>query len=152
MSVYLKIPRQLPGMLTYLLVLADQTGPTDPSSLLSNCLTDRHLYPTVADCFSLVDCPGTLPFLIFFQSCRKSCAQALCVGLAPEQTKESSEWHSPTPTETNATHHATSGCLSKAQEPSLFNYLPTAGGRINEFIPLPRVLVICEMQSALFRI
>ena len=38
-------------------------------------------------------------------------------------------------------------CLSKAEEPSLPYYLPIAGGRIIGFIPFPRVLVLCEMQS-----
>ena len=43
-------------------------------------------------------------------------------------------------------------CLTKVEEPSLSFYLPIAGGRIIGFIPFPRVLVLCEMQSALFRI
>ena len=34
-----------------------------------------------------------------------------------------------------------------AEEPSLSYYLPIAGGRIIRFIPFPRVLVLCEMQS-----
>ena len=38
-------------------------------------------------------------------------------------------------------------CLTKAEEPSLSYYLPIAGGRIFGFIPFPRVLVLCEMQS-----
>ena len=38
-------------------------------------------------------------------------------------------------------------CLTKAEEPSLSYYLPIAGGRIIGFIPFPRVLVLCEMQS-----
>ena len=38
-------------------------------------------------------------------------------------------------------------CLTKAEEPSLPYYLPIAGGRIIGFIPFPRVLVLCEMQS-----
>ena len=42
-------------------------------------------------------------------------------------------------------------CLTKAEEPSLPNYLPIAGGRIIGFIPFPRVLVLCEMQSVLSR-
>ena len=42
-------------------------------------------------------------------------------------------------------------CLTKAEEPSLPCYLPIAGGRIIGFIPLPRVLVLCEMQSVLSR-
>ena len=44
------------------------------------------------------------------------------------------------------------GCLSKAEEPRLPNYLPRAGGRIIGFIPFPRVLVQCEMQSTSSRI
>ena len=43
-------------------------------------------------------------------------------------------------------------CLTKAEEPSLSYYLPIAGGRIIGFIPFPKVLVLCEMQSASFRI
>ena len=43
-------------------------------------------------------------------------------------------------------------CLTKAEEPSLPYYLPIAGGRIIEFIPFPRVLVLWEMQSVSFRI
>ena len=39
-----------------------------------------------------------------------------------------------------------------AEEPSLPYYLPIAGGRIIEFIPFPRVLVQCEMQSVSSRI
>ena len=38
-------------------------------------------------------------------------------------------------------------CLTKAEEPSLSYYLPITGGRIIGFIPSPRVLVLCEMQS-----
>ena len=44
------------------------------------------------------------------------------------------------------------GCLTKAKEPSLLNYLPIAGGRIIGFIPFPRVLTLCEMQATSFRI
>ena len=43
-------------------------------------------------------------------------------------------------------------CLTNAVEPSLPYYLLIAGGRIIGFIPFPRVLVLCEMQSALSRI
>ena len=43
-------------------------------------------------------------------------------------------------------------CLTKAKESSLSYYLPIAGGRIIGFIPFPRVLVLCEMQSASSRI
>ena len=43
-------------------------------------------------------------------------------------------------------------CLTKAEEPSLSYYLPIAGGRIIGFIPFPRVLVLCEMQLASYRI
>ena len=43
-------------------------------------------------------------------------------------------------------------CLTKAKEPNLSYYLPIAGGRIIGFIPFPRVLVLCEMQSVSFRI
>ena len=43
-------------------------------------------------------------------------------------------------------------CLTKAEEASLSYYLPIAGGRIIGFIPFPRVLVLCEMQSVSSRI
>ena len=43
-------------------------------------------------------------------------------------------------------------CLTKAEEPSMSYYLPIAGGRIIEFIPFPRVLVLREMQSVSSRI
>ena len=43
-------------------------------------------------------------------------------------------------------------CLTKAEEPSLSYYLPIAGGIIIGFIPFPRVLVLCEMQSVSSRI
>ena len=43
-------------------------------------------------------------------------------------------------------------CLTKAEETSLPNYLLIAGGRIIGFIPFPRVLVQCEMQSVSSRI
>ena len=44
------------------------------------------------------------------------------------------------------------GYLTKTEEHSLSNYLPIAEGRIKGFIPFPRVLVLCEMQSASSRI
>ena len=43
-------------------------------------------------------------------------------------------------------------CLTKAEEPSLSYYLPIAGGRKIGFIPFPRLLVLCEMQSFSSRI
>ena len=43
-------------------------------------------------------------------------------------------------------------CLTKAEEPSLLYYLPIVGRRIIGFIPFPRVLVLCEMQSVSSRI
>ena len=42
--------------------------------------------------------------------------------------------------------------FTKAKELSLSYYLPIAGGRIIGFIPFLRVLVLCEMQIAWFRI
>ena len=47
---------------------------------------------------------------------------------------------------------SSTSCLTKAEEPSLPYYLPVAGGRIIGFIPFPRVLVLCEMQSVSSRI
>ena len=43
-------------------------------------------------------------------------------------------------------------CLTKAEESSLPYYLPIAGGIIIGFIPFPRILVLCEMQSVSSRI
>ena len=42
--------------------------------------------------------------------------------------------------------------FTRAEELSLPYYLPIAGRRIIGFIPFPRVLVLCEMQSVSFRI
>ena len=47
---------------------------------------------------------------------------------------------------------SSTSCLFKAEEPRLPYNLPIAGGRIFGFIPFPRVLVLCEMQSVLSRI
>ena len=47
---------------------------------------------------------------------------------------------------------SSTSCLTKAEEPTLPYYLPIAGGRIIGFIPFPRVLVLCEMQSVSSRI
>ena len=44
----------------------------------------------------------------------------------------------------------TSG-FTKAEELSLPYYLPVAGRSIIRFIPFPKVLVLCEMQSVSFR-
>ena len=43
-------------------------------------------------------------------------------------------------------------CLTKAEDHSLSYYLTIAGGSIIGFIPFPRVLVLCEMQSVSSRI
>ena len=43
-------------------------------------------------------------------------------------------------------------CHTNAEELSLSYYLPIAGGRIIGFIPSPRVLVQCEMQSVSSRV
>ena len=45
-----------------------------------------------------------------------------------------------------------SSCLIKAEETSLHYYLPIAGEIVIGFIPFPRVLVMCEMQSVSSRI
>ena len=37
---------------------------------------------------------------------------------------------------------------TKVKELSLPNYLPIAGGRIVGYIPFPKVLMLCEMQTA----
>ena len=48
--------------------------------------------------------------------------------------------------------YSLTSCLTKGEEHSLSFYLPIAGGRMIMFIPLLRVLVLCEMQSATSRI
>ena len=48
-------------------------------------------------CPGLVCYPWDLPSLVLFRSRGEFRAQALCVGFASIQTKESSEWHLPTP-------------------------------------------------------
>ena len=44
------------------------------------------------------------------------------------------------------------GCLTKFKKPSLPYYLLIAGGKTIRFIPFPKVLMLCEMQSAVSRI
>ena len=44
------------------------------------------------------------------------------------------------------------GCITKAEEPSLHYYSPIARGKIIGFVHLGKVWVLCEMQSALSRI
>ena len=85
---------------------------TGPNSSLSSRLSLTIAFPqhllTAFFCQLLSSVfPGTLPSLVFFWFRRKSLAQALYVGFMPKQTKESSDWHSPTPIETNAQHQAT---------------------------------------------
>ena len=48
-----------------------------------------------------------LPFLVLFVSPWKFRAKAICRGFAPKWTKGYFDWHTPTPTETNAQHRAT---------------------------------------------
>ena len=48
----------------------------------------------------------------------------------------------------NSEFSFSTGCLTKAKEPSL----PIARGRIIGISPFPKVLVLCEMQSTLTRI
>ena len=67
-------------------------------SLDSQLKADRSPLPSIVDCHSpsfFVNCPcllSDLPFLIYFQPRRRSRVQALCLGLAPKQTKRSSAW------------------------------------------------------------
>ena len=44
------------------------------------------------------------------------------------------------------------GCLTKGKEHSLFYYLPITAERIIRFMLFPRILVLCNMQSALTKI
>ena len=83
------------------------SGSTGPNSLI----VAAPLWPSPSHNFCLlissVHCHRTLHSLVFFRSRRESRPQALSVGFAPKRTKRSSDWQSPTPTETNATYHAT---------------------------------------------
>ena len=40
-------------------------------------------------------------------------------------------------------------CLTTVKEPSLCYYLLIAGGQIVGYIPFPRLLALCEMQTTL---
>ena len=112
-----EIPTKSPGIRTHPLKLANPfSGSTHPSSHLL-LPVDCPVLSFSLDCFffsvllSAFFCSGTfcsalcfllfwdLPFLVFFRSRGRSHAQALCVGFAPKQTKGSSEWHSPKPTQ-----------------------------------------------------
>ena len=42
------------------------------------------------------------------------------------------------------------GCHAKVKQHSLSYYLPIAGGRIVVCIPFQKVLVLCDMQTAMF--
>ena len=94
-----KIPTKSPGMLTHPPTLANLVSESIGSS-------SRLLSP--ADCpvlFNSLFClhlcsPWDFPSLVLFQSRGKSRTQALCVGFVWKQTKESSDWHLPTPTPT----------------------------------------------------
>ena len=102
------IPTQPPGTLTHLLTLADlDSESTGPSSSLSGRLSLTVAFPRLLLTAFFCWLPWDLASLIFFRSRRKSRVQALCVGYAPKRTKGSSDWHSPTPTETNDTYRAT---------------------------------------------
>ena len=87
-------PRLLSTSLFYFLVLT--------ASVLSTGLFCSLLLTPLLD----------LPSLVLFRSRRRSHAQALCVGFVPKQTKKSSDWHLPTPTEMNATHRVTKLSIS----------------------------------------
>ena len=100
-----EIPTEPPGALTHPLALADLASKsTGPNSSQSCCPFLTVAFPRLLLILFFCWLPGTLPFLVFFQSRGRSYAQALCVGFAPKQTKESSDCLSPTPTptETNA--------------------------------------------------
>ena len=73
--------------------LTELLGPQVPTPHCS-CPPLSHHSLTVANSFLF--CSGTLPFFIFFQSCRKSHTQALSVGFTPKQTKESPTERMPT--------------------------------------------------------
>ena len=97
-SMYLnEIPTQLPGMLTSFALTDLASGSTSPNSLFSSRLSLTVAFPQLLLILPF-HCSGTLPFLVFFWSCRKSHVQALCVGFAPKQMKESFDWRSSTPT------------------------------------------------------
>ena len=44
------------------------------------------------------------------------------------------------------------GCHTNVKEPSLHYYLPIVGGRKVGFLPFPKILPLCKMQKASFRI
>ena len=108
-SVYQsEIPTQPRGTLTRPLTLANSaSGSTGPSSSLSSRLSLVVTFPRLLLTAGSVNCPGTLPSLVFFRSRMKSSAQAFCVGFAPKQTKEFSDWNSPTPTGRMHPHRTT---------------------------------------------
>ena len=70
-------------------------GPLVPTPHFSNHIIWPWPFPD-----SSLFCCETLPFLVFLRSRRKSRVQHLCVGFTPKQTKEPTDWRSPTPTPT----------------------------------------------------
>ena len=78
-------------------LLSPQVPTPRPAAAISN----QHIPTNFCLLPSSVDCPGSLPSLAFFWSGRRSRVQALCVGFMPKRKKGSSDWHSPTLTETN---------------------------------------------------
>ncbi len=79
-SVYpSKIPTHLPGTLTHSSALTElASASTGPKSSFNSCLSLCHFPPTVAHSFLVIHCSGTLLFLVFFRSRRKSCVQSFC--------------------------------------------------------------------------
>ena len=145
-------------MLTHPLTLAnpasDCTGPR--SHLFLTVGFPRFLLtalscwlPCSVDCYWLLSSVQfwDLPSLVFFWSCGKSRARALCVGFSPKQTKESSDWHSltPTPTETNVRYRATlSTSVTKKRNVFFFSNL----GIITNTLILPSRLGLLNTPTA----
>ena len=87
------------------------TQPLGPHILAVDCsllLSAQLCYLLCSASFSSFFCSAQGPsFLRLSPYCGKFRAQALCVGFTPKQTKESSDWYLPTPTETNPQHRVT---------------------------------------------
>ena len=133
-SIYpIEVPSQLPGTLTLPLTLAKLL--LGPQVLVRRwAVASLWLLLTAFSCWlpSSVHWTGTLLSFVFFRSRWMSCAQALCVSIPPKKTKEYSDWHSPTPTETNATYHAS----TRRSPVSVTTEVLDCGFDVNQFAPL----------------
>ena len=100
-----EIPTKPSGTLTHPLPLANSASdPIGPSCRLLSP-ADYPILLTSLFCLLLLTLGPSFPRPLW--SRWKSRAQALCVCFVPKQTKESSDWHLPTPEEMNANHRVT---------------------------------------------